>query len=137
MFVELEGDLVIRGDGPQLVSALSNLLNNAITYSPDGSGVVVTVRAEEDVVSIAVSDRGVGIEPGDVPRLFERFYRADPARSRQTGGSGLGLAIVKHVVRNHGGEIAVTSTPGAGSTFTVRLPIGHEHDETHDAEDTR
>ncbi|MDQ1703374.1 MAG: two-component system, OmpR family, sensor histidine kinase SenX3, partial [Frankiaceae bacterium] len=103
MFVELDGDVVVPADRPQLVSALSNLINNAVAYSPDGSGVVITVRAEDEAVSIAVTDRGVGIDPGDVPRLFERFYRVDPARSRETGGSGLGLAIVKHVVHNHGG----------------------------------
>ena len=123
IFVELEGDVLVPADRPQLLNALSNLINNAVAYSLDGSGVVVTVRAEEEAVSIAVTDRGVGIEPGEVPRLFERFYRVDPARSRATGGSGLGLAIVKHVVLNHGGEIAVSSTPGAGSTFTLRLPL--------------
>ncbi|MDQ1715939.1 MAG: two-component system, OmpR family, sensor histidine kinase SenX3 [Frankiaceae bacterium] len=123
MFLELDGDLVVPADRPQLVRALSNLINNAVSYSLDGSGVVVTVRAEDEAVSIAVTDRGVGIDPGEVPRLFERFYRVDPARSRATGGSGLGLAIVKHIVLNHGGEIAVSSTPGAGSTFTLRLPL--------------
>jgi two-component system sensor histidine kinase SenX3 len=133
MFVELDGDVVVPADRPQLVSALSNLINNAVSYSPDGSGVVITVRAEDEAVSIAVTDRGVGIDPGDVPRLFERFYRVDPARSRETGGSGLGLAIVKHVVHNHGGEIAVTSTPGAGSTFTVRLPLPDSTDTDHTA----
>jgi two-component system sensor histidine kinase SenX3 len=134
MFVELDGDVVVPADRPQLVSALSNLINNAVAYSPDGSGVVITVRAEDEAVSIAVTDRGVGIDPGDVPRLFERFYRVDPARSRETGGSGLGLAIVKHVVHNHGGEIAVTSTPGAGSTFTVRLPLPDSTDTDHTAQ---
>ncbi|MCU1677453.1 MAG: two-component sensor histidine kinase [Frankiales bacterium] len=135
LFLDWDGDTTVAADRSQLVSAISNLINNAVAYSPDGSGVVVTVRAEDDAVSISVTDRGVGIDPGDVPRLFERFYRVDPARSRATGGSGLGLAIVKHVVRNHGGEVAVSSTPGAGSTFTVRLPLAAPNPGTTDSED--
>jgi two-component system sensor histidine kinase SenX3 len=135
MFLELEGDLTVAADRTQLVSAVSNLINNAVSYSPDGSGVVVTVRTEDEAMSIAVTDRGVGIDPGDVPRLFERFYRVDPARSRATGGSGLGLAIVKHVVHNHRGEVSVSSTPGAGSTFTIRLPLTGASGPGSDSED--
>lgn len=133
LFIEMDADCDVPADRRQLTSAVSNLVNNAVTYSPDGSAVVVTVRREEESVSIAVTDRGVGIDPHDVPRLFERFYRVDPARSRATGGNGLGLAIVKHVVHNHGGEVAVTSTPGAGSTFTVRLPLAAQHTTSADS----
>ena len=83
----------------------------------------VAATCREDVVRISVSDTGSGIDPADVPRIFERFYRIDPARSRRTGGTGLGLAIVKHITTNHGGEVSVWSAEGAGSTFTLRLPL--------------
>jgi two-component system sensor histidine kinase SenX3 len=81
------------------------------------------VHGRDDAVEISVTDQGVGIDAADRERIFERFYRADPARSRETGGTGLGLAIVKHIVSNHGGEVTVWSQPGAGSTFTIRLPM--------------
>jgi two-component system sensor histidine kinase SenX3 len=84
--------------------------------------VTITARGDEDAVEIAVVDRGIGIEPKDLDRIFERFYRADKARSRATGGTGLGLAIVKHIATNHGGQVEVASTVGVGSTFTLRLP---------------
>jgi two-component system sensor histidine kinase SenX3 len=114
---------VVAGDEAQLVTALANLLDNAVAYSPDGTRVAVGVRRREDAVEVSVSDEGIGIAADDVERIFERFYRVDPARSRETGGTGLGLAIVKHVVGNHGGEISVWSRPGEGSTFTLRLPV--------------
>ena len=107
----------------QLVTALGNLLENAIAYSGPGTRVAVGVRRRRDQVEIAVTDEGIGIAREDLGRIFERFYRADPARSRATGGTGLGLAIVKHVVGNHGGEVTVNSRVGVGTTFTVRLPI--------------
>ncbi|MBV9291129.1 MAG: two-component sensor histidine kinase [Frankiales bacterium] len=115
--------LVVTGSESQLVTALSNLLDNAVAYSPAGTRVAVGVHQRPGAVEVAVTDEGIGIEPSDQDRIFERFYRVDPARSRETGGTGLGLAIVKHIVNNHGGEVTVWSRPGAGSTFTIRLPI--------------
>ncbi|MES2171227.1 MAG: ATP-binding protein [Actinomycetota bacterium] len=112
----------VYGDEPLLVVALHNLIANAIQYSPRSSRVGVGVTNADGIVEIAVTDQGIGIPDEDRDRVFERFYRIDPARSRHTGGSGLGLAIVKHVVQNHGGDIRVWSQPGKGSTFTIRLP---------------
>lgn len=112
----------VYGDETLLVTALHNLVSNAVNYSPDGSRVGIGVRADAGVVEIAVTDQGVGIPDADIDRVFERFFRVDQARSRDTGGSGLGLAIVKHVVQNHGGDMRVWSRPGRGSTFTIRLP---------------
>jgi two-component system sensor histidine kinase SenX3 len=117
-----ERGMCVMGDENQLVTALSNLLDNAVAYSPTRTRIAIGVHDREDAVEISVSDQGAGIDAGDRERIFERFYRADPARSRDTGGTGLGLAIVKHIVSNHGGEVTVWSQPGAGSTFTVRLP---------------
>ncbi len=105
-----------------LVTTLRNLVDNAVSYSDAGTTVAVGVSERGGAVEIAVVDSGIGIAPQDVPRLFERFYRVDPARSRDTGGTGLGLSIVKHIVSDHGGEVTVWSQPGKGSTFTVRLP---------------
>ncbi|MFM9876955.1 MAG: sensor histidine kinase [Rhodoglobus sp.] len=112
----------VYGDEELLVTALHNLVANAIQYSPDGSRVGIGVNESNGVVEIAVTDQGVGIEEDEQDRVFERFFRTDPARSRNTGGSGLGLSIVKHVVQNHGGDVRVWSQPGSGSTFTIRLP---------------
>jgi len=112
----------VRGDSQILIEAFGNLIANAIVYSPRGSRVGIGVRAEGDVVEIAVSDQGIGIAEADRERIFERFYRADEARSRRTGGTGLGLSIVKHATQRHGGEVLLWSRPGKGSTFTVRLP---------------
>ncbi|MDI5981063.1 sensor histidine kinase [Amycolatopsis magusensis] len=114
--------LLIEGDRTLLVTALSNLLENAIHYSSPGSPVSVSRRLVDGAVEIAVTDRGIGIEEADQQRVFERFYRADKARSRATGGTGLGLAIVKHVAANHGGDVRLWSSPGTGSTFTLRIP---------------
>lgn len=115
--------VVIVGDRRQLVSALGNLVENAVKFSePDGL-VQVAVSAVGDVVEIAVIDEGVGIPQRDLPRIFERFYRVDRARSRATGGTGLGLSIVRHVATNHDGQVEVTSVEGEGSTFTLRLPV--------------
>ena len=114
--------LEVYGDHNLLVTAVRNLLDNAVAYSPEHTRVGVGVRAVEGLVEIAVVDQGVGIAPQDQERVFERFYRVDPARSRLTGGTGLGLSIVKHVAADHGGEVTVWSQPGRGSTFTVRLP---------------
>ncbi len=110
------------GDSRQIVSALANLLDNAVKYSDDGSSVTVYVTRVGDWVDIAVADRGIGIPTRDLDRIFERFYRVDRARSRETGGTGLGLAIVRHVANNHGGEVRVESHEGEGSVFTLRIP---------------
>ena len=103
--------------------AVSNLVENAINYSPDGTRVAIALRKQDALAEISISDQGLGIPEKDIERIFERFYRVDPARSRATGGTGLGLSIVKHVVNNHGGDISVWSVEGAGSTFTIRLPL--------------
>jgi two-component system sensor histidine kinase SenX3 len=115
-------DLEVLGDEGQLVSALSNLLDNAVKYSEDGSDVHVEASEVGGEVVITVRDEGVGIPTRDLERIFERFYRVDRARSRQTGGTGLGLAIVRHVAANHGGEVTVESREGVGTTFALRLP---------------
>jgi two-component system sensor histidine kinase SenX3 len=124
MDVVIGGDrgAVVYGDHSLLVTALRNLVDNAIAYSPDRTRVGIGVRREGGLVEVAVSDQGIGISSADQIRIFERFYRVDPARSRATGGTGLGLSIVKHVAANHGGEVTVWSVPGQGSTFTLRLP---------------
>jgi two-component system, OmpR family, sensor histidine kinase SenX3 len=114
--------LTVYGNETQLVTAVVNLVENAIAYSPEATRVKVGTRTDPDAVEIEVVDQGIGIEPRDLDRIFERFYRADRARSRATGGTGLGLAIVKHIATNHGGRVEVTSTVGVGSTFTLRLP---------------
>jgi two-component system, OmpR family, sensor histidine kinase SenX3 len=120
--------LTVFGDDVQLATAVANLVDNAVSYSPGGTRVVVTARAvpaspeRASCVEIVVADQGIGIADSDLDRIFERFYRVDPARSRATGGTGLGLAIVKHVVTNHGGTVDAWSSEGAGSTFTIRLP---------------
>lgn len=107
----------------QVVTALRNLLTNAIRYSPPHTKVTVTGRAVDGFLELAVHDEGIGIEPEQQVRIFERFHRVDPARSRETGGTGLGLAIVKHICLAHGGEVLVQSEVGRGSTFTLRLPL--------------
>ncbi|MGN6218484.1 MAG: sensor histidine kinase [Microbacterium sp.] len=112
----------VQGDAQVLSEAVGNLIANAIAYSPRGSSVGVGVKSVDGAIEIAVTDRGIGIAEGDQDRVFERFYRADPARARRTGGSGLGLSIVKHAVQRHGGEVRLWSRPGRGSTFTIRLP---------------
>lgn len=120
--------LTVYGSESQLVTAVANLAENAVAYSPDDVGgepplqVTITAAVNGEFVEIAVTDRGIGIEPKDLDRIFERFYRADKARSRATGGTGLGLAIVKHIATNHGGQVDVVSTVGEGSTFILRLP---------------
>lgn len=114
--------LVMRGDERQLVSAVVNLLENAVKYSDERSAVEVGAETSEGWVDVVVRDRGVGIPARDLERIFERFYRVDRARSRDTGGTGLGLSIVRHVATNHGGDVLVESQEGLGSTFTLRLP---------------
>jgi two-component system, OmpR family, sensor histidine kinase SenX3 len=122
--VQVAGDFgaAVFGDHNLLVTAVRNLVDNAISYSPEATRVGVGVRRSKGLVEIAVSDQGIGIPLADQDRIFERFYRIDPARSRATGGTGLGLSIVKHVAANHGGEVKLWSVLGQGSTFTLRLP---------------
>jgi two-component system, OmpR family, sensor histidine kinase SenX3 len=114
--------LTVCGSEAQLVTALVNLIDNAVAYSAAGTRVAIGVRGRGGTVEISVSDQGIGIAEADLERVFERFYRSDPARSRATGGTGLGLAIVKHIATNHGGGVSVWSVEGSGSTFTLRLP---------------
>jgi two-component system sensor histidine kinase SenX3 len=114
--------LVLLGNGEQVAVAVSNLVANAVAYSPEGSTVVVGATGHDLSVDISVTDQGIGIPASEIDRIFERFYRVDPARHRSTGGTGLGLSIVKHVAASHGGEVRVWSVEGQGSTFTLTLP---------------
>jgi two-component system sensor histidine kinase SenX3 len=121
----------VFGSARQLEVAVGNLVENAIAYSDPGARVVVAAhvqaRSDDDYVEITVSDNGIGIPAAEVDRIFERFYRVDYARSRANGGTGLGLAIVKHIAAIHGGDVAVWSQVGQGSTFTIRIPA-HLHE---------
>jgi two-component system sensor histidine kinase SenX3 len=135
-----EPGLQARGNETQLATAIANLVDNAIAYSPERTKVGVSSRAVVDPsgaewIEIAVTDQGIGIAEPDLDRVFERFFRVDPARSRATGGTGLGLAIVKHIATNHGGAVSVWSVYGSGSTFTIRLPLAgrQARDEHADA----
>jgi two-component system sensor histidine kinase SenX3 len=121
--VKAEPDLEVMGSEDQLAMAVGNLVENAINYSPDGTRVAVAAHPIGDLVELTVSDQGVGIPSSDLERVFERFYRVDRARSRETGGTGLGLSIVKHIASIHGGDVRVWSVEGQGSTFTMRLPL--------------
>jgi len=112
----------VYGSDSQVATAVTNLVENAIAYSGEDTQVAVAMRQDDNWIEIDVTDQGIGIAPHDVDRIFERFYRADQARSRSTGGTGLGLAIVKHIATNHGGRVEVSSMLGGGSTFTLRLP---------------
>ncbi len=115
-------DLQVFGNEQQVLAAVSNLVSNAVSYSENDSTVLVTTRVDEGSVDISVVDQGIGIPAEELDRIFERFYRVDPARHRSTGGTGLGLSIVKHVAATHGGEVRVWSAEGQGSTFTLTLP---------------
>jgi two-component system sensor histidine kinase SenX3 len=116
----------VIGNREQLVMAVHNLVENAINYSAEGTNVSVSTKIDGNIVEILVKDQGIGILDENLNRIFERFYRVDPARSRATGGTGLGLSIVTHVSKNHGGEVKVWSSLGVGSTFAIRLPIAKE-----------
>ncbi len=113
----------VRGSPRDLSLLIRNLVDNAIRYTRPGGAVEVSVGSENGLVVLSVEDTGIGIPSRDLPRIFERFYRVDRARSRETGGTGLGLSIVKHVVENHGGTVHVRSELGRGTTFVVRLPV--------------
>ncbi|MFL6106891.1 MAG: sensor histidine kinase [Marmoricola sp.] len=114
--------LSLLGNREQVAVAIGNLVANAIAYSPDGSSVVVSAKEADMTVDLSVTDQGIGIPASEIDRIFERFYRVDPARHRSTGGTGLGLSIVKHVAASHGGDVRVWSVEGQGSTFTLTLP---------------
>lgn len=116
-------DATVIGDRSQLIMAIHNLIENAINYSPENTKVSITARRRDELVEVSVADQGIGIPDDEQSRIFERFYRVDPARSRSTGGTGLGLSIVKHVALNHGGDVKVWSKTGVGSTFSLLLPI--------------
>ena len=122
-------DGMILGDRDQLTMAIHNLIENAINYSPADPKVAVSTSVENEIMTISVADQGIGIPEGEVERIFERFYRVDPARSRETGGTGLGLSIVKHIINKHGGEISVWSSENVGSTFYIRLPIQSQNED--------
>ena len=120
--VEAASVPAVRGSTRDLSLLVRNLLDNAIRYTKDAGSVVASVSADDEAVVLRVSDTGTGIPSKELGRVFERFYRVDRARSRETGGTGLGLAIVRHVAENHGGTVTVESELGRGSTFEVRLP---------------
>jgi two-component system, OmpR family, sensor histidine kinase SenX3 len=124
--VDTKNAIEVLGDRELLVTAIKNLVENAILYSDEGSQVGIGLRQKHGIAAVAVADSGVGIAPEHQDRIFERFYRADPSRSRQTGGTGLGLAIVKHVALKHRGEVQLFSQPGLGSTFTFRIPVAKQ-----------
>jgi two-component system sensor histidine kinase SenX3 len=114
--------LQVFGSEEQVTAAVANLVANAVSYSDCDATVLVSTKADDDMVEISVVDQGIGIPTQEIDRIFERFYRVDPARHRSTGGTGLGLSIVKHVAATHGGEVRVWSVEGQGSTFTLTLP---------------
>jgi len=115
-------NLEVFGNEEQVTAAVANLVANAVSYSESDATVLVSTKADDETVEISVVDQGIGIPPDEIDRIFERFYRVDPARHRSTGGTGLGLSIVKHVAATHGGDIRVWSVEGQGSTLTLTLP---------------
>jgi two-component system sensor histidine kinase SenX3 len=121
--------ILVQGDAGLLSMALKNLIENAVLYSESSSNVGVGLSQSEGFAEVAVIDKGIGIPLDQQERIFERFYRVDPSRSRETGGTGLGLSIVKHAANNHGGEVTLFSRPNLGSTFTLRIPIHQEQED--------
>ncbi len=128
------GDWTVLGSHDLLVNAVRNLIDNAINYSNDGTKVGVGAKEDGGNVTISVTDQGIGLSTEDTRRVFERFYRVDPARSRMTGGTGLGLSIVKHIVATHGGDVRVWSKLDQGSTFTIVLPLAHPETDLSQAQ---
>ena len=124
---------IVDGDRKQLVMAVHNLLENAINYSANKTKVTINTSVVNGILEISVIDQGIGIDDKDTERIFERFYRVDPARSRETGGTGLGLSIVKHVALNHGGTVSVWSSLGVGSTFNIKLPVRENANKIEEA----
>ncbi len=137
IMLDCEPDLHLLGDDKQLRSAFSNLVFNAVKYTPDKGQIRIRCWHDAKGAHLSVSDNGVGFDPIHIPRLTERFYRADPSRHKETGGTGLGLAIVKHVLRNHDASLEIASTPGQGSTFTCHFPPGRIHRVQPSAEQGR
>jgi len=121
-----EHGLEVLGSADQIAVAVGNLVANAVNYSPEGSTVVVGAKVDDRMVDLSVTDQGIGIPATEIDRIFERFYRVDPARHRSTGGTGLGLSIVKHVAASHGGDVRVWSVEGRGSSFTLTLPRANQ-----------
>ncbi len=130
LVADLDESIFIDVSYEQIATAITNLFENAINYSDPGGQVGISLKRVDNFAEIVVTDSGVGIALEDQARIFERFYRVDPSRSRETGGTGLGLAIVKHIALNHGGEISVFSKPGLGSTFTLTLPLTASSEDT-------
>jgi two-component system sensor histidine kinase SenX3 len=126
-------DATVIGDRDQLITAVHNLVENAVNYSPERTKVSIVTKRVGDIIEISVTDQGIGIADSELNRIFERFYRVDPARSRLTGGTGLGLSIVKHVALNHGGDVKVWSKEGVGSTFTLQLPVALDEEGSSSA----
>ena len=120
--IETEEEVFIRADLNRLKQVVVNLVANALNYTPNGGNVWIQLEDGEESVQLIIKDDGIGIHPKETQRIFERFYRVDKARSRNSGGTGLGLAIVKHIVDLHHGEIEVASEEQKGTTFTIRLP---------------
>ena len=124
LLLELDDPLpVIEGDRERIEQVVVNIVSNSIKYTPNGGTIIMTASNIEDGVRITVQDNGIGIPQEDLPRLFERFYRVDKARSRERGGTGLGLAIAQEIVKLHGGKIEVESRFGEGTKMTVTLPL--------------
>ena len=121
--VERQEDISIRGDTHRLKQLFTNLVDNAVKYTPDGGTITMSLFSKGDWACLEVADDGIGIAPEHLPHVFERFYMGEKARSRANGGSGLGLAIVKAIAEQHGGAVTVTSIPGKGSTFTAWLKL--------------
>lgn len=136
LVAEVKSEPIVLGDHDLLLMAVRNLVDNAVHYSEPGRRVTVTCAQDGDVVNVQVLDQGIGIDARNLDRIFERFYRVDPARSRETGGTGLGLSIVKHIAAQHDGAVDVWSQVGVGSTFTLRLPALAGPATAHSPEDT-
>lgn len=128
--LEIPDHVIIQADHDRLIQVMVNLLHNAIAYSKEKTVITVVVERDSENVYLSVNDQGIGIMPAELPRLFERFYRIDRARSRESGGTGLGLAIVKHIVEAHQGMVTVDSEVGVGTSFHVQLPIKEGEFET-------
>ena len=128
--MDLPEQAIVEGDLPRIKQVFINLLSNAVNYTPVNGKVAVVVKQETDVVTVAIQDNGIGIDNKELPRIFERFYRVDKARSRDSGGTGLGLSIVKHILDLHHGKVIVNSTVGVGTIFTVTLNKKHINNES-------